>query len=426
MPRPVSDPTPLITLAAERGYSFADVYPIGLLFCGIAIFAAVAALSHQHERAFSASIIYLGLGLVAAVAIEVLDLRWIDPIGDAELVEHLGELAVIIALFGTGLKLDRPFTRLAWAGVGRLLIVAMPLTIAAVAAFGHWVIGLPLGAALILGAVLAPTDPVLAGDVGVGPPGDEREQEPNFSITGEAGLNDGLAFPFLFAGLFMLDPGGSGWIGEWLLADVVYALAAALAIGAGIGFGAGALAVRLRNRNLLAARFDAWLAIPTVLVIYGATEVAGAYGFIAAFVGGLAFRRYEHSHDLNVSVHVGSMVTIAGLEVPGVSGWLLVPALLLLIRPLSVSVALIGSAIPARERLFVAWFGVRGIGSIYYAAVAASAAQLSAGDAQLIAWIAIGAVIVSIAAHGVTASPLSRRLLPPEDAKPGSASSKVA
>ena len=116
---------------------------------------------------------------------------------------------MIIALFGAGLKLDRAFTRRSWSGVARLLLIAMPLTIAGVAVFGHEVMGLSLGAAVVLGAIVAPTDPVLAGDIGVGPPGDEEEQEPNFSITGEAGMNDGLAFPFLFAGLFMLEPGGT-------------------------------------------------------------------------------------------------------------------------------------------------------------------------------------------------------------------------
>jgi sodium/hydrogen antiporter len=428
-----------LLVAAERGWSFADVYAIGLVFCGAAIFAAIGALSHQRERAFSAAIIYLGLGLFAALAIELIGLAWIEPIKDAELLEKLTELAVIIALFGTGLKLDRPLTRAAWAGVGRLLAVAMPLTIAAVALFGAGVMGLSLGAAVALGAVLAPTDPVLAGDVGVGPPGEEEEHEPNFSITGEAGLNDGLAFPFLFLGLFIASPGEGGWFDEWLLGDVVYAIGVGALLGAAIGYGLAALAVRLRDRELLSSSFDAWLALPAVLVIYGATEAAGAYGFIAAFVGGLAFRRYERDHDYNAGVHegaevaeklseltvvllLGSMISVAGLSAPGWSGWLLVPVLLLLIRPLAVLAALLGSRVPARERLFVAWFGVRGIGSLYYASVAIASGYLLGDEGELLIWTAIACVLASIVVHGVTAASLSRRLLPDPDSRPGTAS----
>ena len=433
----------MLPLAAEPGFSFADIYPIGLAFIAVAVFVAIGALSHQHERAFSAGVIYLGLGVLAAFTIEVLGIGWVDPVGDAELIERVSELAVIIALFGTGLKLDRPLTRYAWAGVGRLLIVAMPLTIGAVALFGGTAMGLPLGAALVLGAILAPTDPVLAGDIGVGPPGAENEHEPNFSVTGEAGLNDGLALPFLFAGLFLLDPGGSGWVGEWLAADVLYGIGAAVGIGAIVGFGAAALAVRLRDRGLLLSEFDGWLAIPTVLLIYGLTETAGALGFVAAFVGGLAFRRYEHTHEHNRTVHdgadlvekigeltvillFGSMLSLDGLGSPGLAGWLLVPLLLLLIRPAAVAISLTRSAVPARERLFVAWFGVRGIGSIYYAAVAAQAAEIVGADAEVIVWTTFACVLVSVVVHGITATPLSRRWLPPAEAQPGSASSKAA
>jgi sodium/hydrogen antiporter len=418
-------------IAAERGFSFADPYVIGLLFCALAVFAAIGALSHERERAFSASIIYLGLGAAAAVAIELFDIAWVDPLDDAELVERLSELAVIIALFGTGLKLDRPLDWASWSGVARLLGIAMPLTIAGVVAFGTGVMGLSLGAALVLGAILAPTDPVLAGDIGVGPPGDEEEREPNFSITGEAGLNDGLALPFLFAGLFAVAEGGNGWLGEWLVADVVYAVGVAVAIGAAVGYGLGGIAVWLRDRTLLATAFDAWLAIPSVLAIYGLTEIAGAYGFVAAFVGGVAFRRYEHTHERNLAVHegaevvekfgelavillLGSMLTLAGLEAPGVTGWLLVPVLVLAIRPLSVAASQLGAKLPAGERAFIAWFGVRGVGSLYYVAVALGAGVLSAADTELITWTSIACVIVSIVVHGVTATPLSRRWLPPE------------
>jgi sodium/hydrogen antiporter len=429
-------PGQLLPLAAERGFSFADPVAVGLIFCGIAVFAAIGALSHEHERAFSASIIYLGLGAAAAVVIQLAGIDWVDPLADESLIERLTELAVIIALFGTGLKLDRPLDRESWGGVARLLVVAMPLTIGAVVLFGTGVMGLSLGAAIVLGAMLAPTDPVLAGDIGVGPPGDEDEHEPNFSITGEAGLNDGLALPFLFLGLFVADEGGTGWFGTWLAADVIYAIAVAVAIGAAVGYGVGAVAVNLRDRDLLATAFDAWLAIPTVLLIYGLTEVAGAYGFVAAFVGGLALRRYEHGHEYNKSVHegaesvekfgelavvllLGSMLTLDGLGAPGVSGWLLVPVLLLAIRPAAVTIAQLGSETVAGERAFIAWFGVRGVGSLYYAAIAVGAGVLAPGEIETIVWTAIACIAVSIMVHGASAAPLARRWLPHDALDPG-------
>ena len=163
--------------------------------------------------------------------IDLLDVAWLHPIEDAELLEAVSELAIVIALFGTGLKLDRAIGLRSWSIVWRLLGVAMPLTIGAVALFGVHAMGLPLGVALMLGAILAPTDPVLAGDVGVGPPGEEDEREPNFSLTGEAGLNDGLAFPFLFLGVFVATRDGGDWIAEWLAADVLYAVPGGLAHG---------------------------------------------------------------------------------------------------------------------------------------------------------------------------------------------------
>jgi sodium/hydrogen antiporter len=163
-------------------------------------------------------------------------------------------------------------------------------------------------------------------------------------------------------------------------------------------------------------------------VIYGLTEIASGYGFLAAFAGGLAFRRYEREDDLNARVHsgaevaekfaelsiillIGSMLTVSGLQQPGWSGWLLVPLLLLVVRPLAVLAALVGSRHPRGDRLFLAWFGVRGIGSLYYVAFAVSVGTLAAEDAVEVVWTAIACVLCSILVHGVTGTPFARRLL---------------
>ena len=352
-----------VVLAASEGLHFGEAYPIGLALAGVAVMAAVGALSHQHAHAFSASLIYLAMGLAAALVITGLDLEWLRPADDHALLEHLSELAVVLALFGTGLKLERPLDWPSWSGVARLLLVAMPLTIAAVALLGSATMGLGAGAAIILGAAVAPTDPVLAGDIGVGPPGDEEEREPNFSITGEAGLNDGLALPFLLLGAYVADREGTGWLAEWLLADVVWAIAVGVLAGAVLGYGLGGLAVRLRDRELLDPHYDGWLAIAAVLLIYGVTEALSGLGFVAAFVGGVAFRRYEHGHEYNARVHdgadmvekfgelaivlvLGTLVTLDGLRAPGLGGWLLVAAVVLVLRPVAVMVSLLGSGLP--------------------------------------------------------------------------------
>lgn len=404
-----------------------------MLFLGLAVFAAVGALSHQHERAFSASLIYLALGLGAAVLLELTGIAWLDPIRNASLVERATELAVIVALFATGLRLDRPLSRDAWGGVGRLLGAVMILTIAAVALFGWGVMGLSLGAAVILGAALAPTDPVLAGDIGVGPPGqEEEEREPNFAVTAEAGFNDGLAFPFLFLGFFIAgSDGGYGWVREWLAADVVYAIAVGIAIGAVGGHLLARLILPLRERDLLAHGLDGWVGLAAVLVIYGATEAAGAYGFLAAFAGGLAFRRYERDHEVNQAIHegtelvekflelavillLGSVTTLVGLSQPGLAGWALVPLLLLVVRPAAVAAAFARSPLTKRERAFVAWFGIRGVGSLYYVAFAISAGVLTVAEERILFWTVAATVLVSVVAHGLTGAPLTRRLIEEE------------
>ena len=343
-------------------------------------------------------------------------------------MERLAEFALIVALFSTGLKLDRRLSWREWGSVVRLLGIVMPLTIAAVALFGGFAMGLSLAAAIVLGAALAPTDPVLAGDVGVGPPGEEDEREPHFAVTAEAGLNDGLAFPFVTLGLFLATEGrGGGWVAEWILADVVYAVAVGVAVGALGGWLLAAGVLRLRAKGLLARELDGWVAVGAVLVLYGAAELAGGLGFLAAFAGGLGFRRYERDHEANERVHqgaevvekfselaaillLGSMVTLAGWSEAGWAGAALAPLLLFAIRPLTVFVAFVGSGITARERAFLGWFGVRGVGSLYYVAAAIATGLLTVDEAQSVFWAIAVCIVASIVVHGITGSPFAGRL----------------
>lgn len=413
-------------LAADVGFHFADPWAVGLAFLGLAVFAAIGALSHEGERAFSASLIYLALGVVAAVGLTLLGVGWLDPIKDAGLLEHVTELAVVIALFSTGLKVERKLAWREWSTVTRLLVVGMPAFIGLAALFGSLVMGLSAGAAIVLAAALAPTDPVLAGDIGVGPPGDDGEEhEPHFGVSAEAGFNDGLAFPFVLLGIAIA---ADESLGSWAAADVLYAIGGAVVIGAALGYGIAALTVRLRDRELLIGALDGWVGVAATLLIYGASEAAGVYGFLAVFAGGLAFRRYERGHELNARVHdgaeivekfgelavillLGSMLTVDGLGAPGWAGWGLALLVVFVLRPVTVNLALLGSRLQRPgERAFLAWFGVRGVGTLYYVAAAAGLGALADDELRTVTWTAVAVVILSVVLHGVTAGPLNRWL----------------
>jgi NhaP-type Na+/H+ or K+/H+ antiporter len=418
-------------LAAEPGFSLGDGYVLALLFAGVALFAAVVALSQQHERAFSAAVVYLVLGAVASIALELGGTHLIEPLEDTDVLERVSEFAVIVALFSAGLKIDRPLRWGRWRSATLLLAIVMPLTMVGVTLLGVHAMGLSLGAAVLLAAILAPTDPVLASDVSVGPPGekdeDEDEPEPAFALTAEAGLNDGLAFPFVFLGIFIAGEGGSGWLGEWLAADVLYAIAVGIGLGALAGRLIAAAVLRLRNAELLHRELDGWLAVATVLAVYGLVEAVGGYGFLAAFTGGLAFRRYERDHEYNARVHagaelvekfaeiaavllLGSTVTLVGLGEPGLAGWLTALAVLFVIRPLAALLALLPTGISRGEASYIGWFGIRGVGSFYYVAVALGAGVLTAAEATTLYWTVVVCVGVSIVVHGITATPLTKRL----------------
>ncbi|HEV2814827.1 MAG TPA: cation:proton antiporter [Solirubrobacteraceae bacterium] len=419
----------MTTLALDPGLHAGDHYAIALLFGGVALVVAIAALSHEHERAWSAAVIYLGLGLVAAVGFHLLDVEPLSPLNGNRVAERVCELAILPAVFTAGLSIERLVSGRQWRSVAVLIGIVMPLTIAAIALFASVAMGLSLGAAVLLGAILAPTDPVLAGDVGLSPPGEHDDaRDPQFSLHTEAGLNDGLAAPFVLAGVLIATEGGTGWIAEWVLADVLYAIALATLVGAVAGYAIAAATVRLRDREFLSHDFDAFVALAAVLLVYGTVEALGAYGFLAVFWAGFTFRRYEFEHEVNRRIHdgadeyakllelgailvLGSFVTLEGLGEPGLAGWLLAPLLVFVIRPGIVLPLAAGSLMGWGQRLFLAWFGVRGIAAIFYAAYVAHTGALSPAETTTVFWTTVVVVMVSIVVHGTSASPLTRRML---------------
>ncbi len=420
----------LSVLAVAPGWHLGDLYTLALAGVGAAVLIGVVATTGRRSLPVASSVVVVVVGALGAVALELLDVRPLDPEGDHLLLERLTEVALIVAVFSAGLTIERHVRRRSWVSIAVLLGVVMPLTILAVAAFGVWAMGLSFPVALLLGAVLAPTDPVLAGEVGLTPPGGEVLGEPRLSLHTEAGFNDGLASPFVVLGLFAVGQGGTAWAGEWLVADLLYGAGFALALGAAAGLGGAWLLTRAEQRGIVAEPLSGVAAVGAVAALYGLTEALGAYGLLAVFASGFAFRRYEFDHHIHGPVHhaieatgktlefvvllmFGTMLTTTGLGVPGLGGWGLALVLLFVIRPVLVMATAGRSFLGRREQLFLGFFGVRGVAALFYAAVVVEADVLSAEDQHLLVWTTIACVLTSIFVHGISAAPLSRRWLAP-------------
>jgi sodium/hydrogen antiporter len=405
-------------VSAAFGPSVAGFPALVALVAGLAVLIAATVLSRQGEVPYSAALVYLLLGAGLATLISAFDVDWIDPLAQPAAVQHVASAVIVLALFATGIRLDRELAWAEWGSVTRLLVGAMPIVVIGAAALSAVLLDVSLGIAIVLGSLLAPTDPVLAGEIGVGPPGEGREREERFAVTGEAGLNDGLALVGVTLGLVLLDPADSD-LARWFAGEVVYSLLAGVAVGVLVGRSAAWIAVRARDREHLAPSLDPFVGIGSAFVLFGAAETVAANGFIAVFVGALAFGRYERRHELNRGVFeglerserlgelaaivlLGSMLSLDGLRSIGWEGWLVALAVLLVLRPLSVVVSFVASNRTPAERAFLAWFGVRGLASLYYAAAVAASGELSEGAAALVWWTAVATVVLSIVAHGLT------------------------
>jgi sodium/hydrogen antiporter len=395
-----------------------DIYVITLTILGFVVLLTAWLPMLLRDLPLSLPIICIFLGAILAWSPLAL-LPAFNPLENRELTEHMTEIVVIVALMGAGLKLDRKIGWRRWGTTWRLLGIAMPLTIAAIALLGHWILGLGLASALLLGAALAPTDPVLASDVQVGPPQSGEEDDVRFALTSEAGLNDGLSFPFvhLAVGVALAAGGISDLLWNWVLIDVLWRIGSGIAIGWGSGWLFGHLSFRLRGFGLAKSQ-DGIVAIGMTLAVYGMTELIHGYGFVAVFVAAVAFRDFERGHEFHEELHdfaeqierLLMMVLLVCLGSIAVSGplvanidWpvVMVAVLtLLIVRPLLGWLSLLGSPRSTGENLVIAIFGIRGLGSIYYLAYATGQAKF---DQVETIWATVLLIILtSIVGHGIS------------------------
>lgn len=403
-----------------------EQYPLLLTFIGLAVFTVAWMPTFSGKTGISYAILYLIAGFVLySIFPEVLP----DPLpqDDNTLTLHLTELVVIISLMGTGLKIDTKFSFRKWAAPLKLVGIAMLFCIVAAALLGYYWLGFGLASAVLLGAVLAPTDPVLAGDVQVGPPNEKSQSPTRFTLTAEAGLNDGVAFPFTWLAitLALLHTGEDTSLWHWFLYDLLYRSFAGVVLGLLFGRGIGYLVFKVARRFKKMETSDGMLAVAMTLLVYGATELAHGYGFIAVFVCAITFRHYEAENEYHDELHSFTdqierlilsvlLILLGGAVAKGILEpitWqmvVFVVVFLFIIRPLFSALSLIKCKIGKKEKLIVSFFGIRGIGSLFYLSFAISEFNFEY-EQELWAIVAL-TIVVSIILHGLSASPAMRRI----------------
>ncbi len=416
-------------------------FTLGCIIVGLLLIAMTLGGSFIARLPLSSAMLYLGVGV--AIGPLGLGLLRLDALKNTVLLERFTEVAVLVSLFTAGLKLELPLTNRRWRIPVQLATVSMLVTVAAVTALGVFALGLSLGASVLLGGILAPTDPVLASDVQVGDPSDRDRLR--FGLTGEGGLNDGTAFPFVMLGLGLLglhDLGHGGW--RWWAVDVLWAVAGGLGLGYLLGTLVGRAIIFLRMRHREALGSDEFIALGLIALTYGLALISQTYGFLAVFAAGLALRRIDEpksvpllkpvpalspadneasgaeapAHMMNAVQRFNSQlegfvemgivlavgVLLATVEFQRDLLWF-VPALFLLIRPLAVYIGLLGTPVIAAQRNLIGWFGIRGIGSLYYLLYAINH-ELPPALAERLLSLTLAVVVASVIAHGLSVTPL--------------------
>jgi len=403
-----------------------DQYFLLITLFGLAAFGMAWMPAITKKTGISYSVIYVLAGILIYTVFPGV-LPDPDPRKNEKLTLHFTEIVVIVSLMGTGIKIDRPFSFKTWATPIRLIFIAMVLCIAAGTLMGYYFLNFDLASAVLLGAALAPTDPVLASDVQVGPPNSKIKSETKFSLSAEAGLNDGMAFPFTWLAitLALIARGKDESLLTWFGYDLVYKLVVGALVGYLIGRGVGYLIFRTAEKYKVLKTRDGFLAISLTILVYGLTELAHGYGFVAVFISAVTLRHFEKNHEYHDDLHSFTdqterllvavlLILFGGALVSGILDsltWrLTVFSLLFLfvVRPLSAYLSIHLSKMHLKEKLAISFFGIRGMGSVFYLVFAFNEAYFY-HEGEL--WAAISlTILISVILHGVTATPIMNHL----------------
>ncbi|MGB3190227.1 MAG: sodium:proton antiporter [Limnoraphis sp.] len=394
-----------------------DTYILILLVISLLLLGVTWGSGWISRLPLSYALIYLSVGIILSpYGLNIISLR-----PNTQFLERLSELVVIISLFGCGLKMNRPLNLTSWNITVRLIGGLMPFSIFAVAIITHFLLKLSWGEAILFGAILAPTDPVLASEVQLNHPNDPDELR--FGLTSEGGLNDALAFPFVYFGIHWLkDENWQNWFKQWVVIDLIWAIFAGIVMGIVI-----TQSIVWIDRQLLKIRptnniMEDFIAISIILATYSLTELVNGYGFLAVFVGGIVARKnykqeakpfsqlefieqIEKLLEVVTILLLGSLLRIEPIIKYIPAAILIAGLLIFVIRPLGTWLFTIGTGFNNLKRLLLGWFGIRGVGSIYYLNYALGEG-LQGSVGELMAWSVYIIVTISIIIHGISSTPL--------------------
>ena len=394
-----------------------DIYILDLLAIGLLLLMVTLGSGWISRLPISYAIIYLivgiGLGPYGAKLVQVR--------ANAEFLERVTEMVVIVSVFSCGLRMNRPLQFWAWNTTARLIGFLMPISIFAIAAVGKFFLAMEWGEGILLGSILAPTDPVLASEVQI--EHEEDKDELRFALTSEGGLNDALAFPFVYFGIHWLeDSNWESWFKNWVAVDLIWAIAAGIVMGIIAAKAIVWIDLKLQQFRRADELMEDFVALSTIFITYAVTEIVNGYGFIAVFVAGMVVRRsctdpekresqFEFTGQIEKLLEIGTILLLGTiLQVQpmltyGSQALLVAGLLLFIVRPVGVWISTLGSPLRSGTRRLFSWFGIRGVGSLYYLTYAFGKG-LTGELGQQIGWIVYTTVVISVMLHGISATPL--------------------